>query len=111
MAEVSREVIYRLALDVLSDVTSAEQGLSELKAEMRAFRGHMISLQQDVHNIHAILARRDTRLDRIEKRLELAEPGDLNDSPTSPSAAISPVAVSQNRLFIFLRCSTAQILE
>ena len=40
---------------------------------MQAFRGH-ISLQQDVHNIYAILARHDTRLDRIERRLELAEP-------------------------------------
>jgi hypothetical protein len=48
--------------------------VGELKAEMQAFLGHMISLQTDVHNIYSILARHDTRLDGIEKRLGLIEP-------------------------------------
>ncbi|MDZ7874202.1 MAG: hypothetical protein U5N27_14350 [Rhizobium sp.] len=32
-----------------------------------------MSLHQDIHNIHTTLARQETRLDRIENRLELRE--------------------------------------
>ncbi len=33
----------------------------------------MISLQPDVHNIYGMLVRHDTRLERIERRLELSD--------------------------------------
>jgi hypothetical protein len=33
-----------------------------------------IAVQQDIHNIHSILVRHDARLQRIERRLEIAEP-------------------------------------
>jgi hypothetical protein len=74
MAEISTELLYEVLKQVQADTAALRLGQSELKAEMQAFRGHMISLQTDVHNIYAILARHDTRLDRIEKRLSLAEP-------------------------------------
>jgi hypothetical protein len=73
MAEVSTELIYEVLKQVQSDVASIKTGQSELKAEMQAFRGHMISLQTDVHNIYTILDRHDARPERIEKRLELAD--------------------------------------
>jgi hypothetical protein len=41
---------------------------------MQTFRGHMLSLQADVHTIYSILARHNGRLDRIEKRLGLLDP-------------------------------------
>jgi hypothetical protein len=66
--------LYGIAQQVLADTNRLAEGLLELKAEMQAFRGHMISLQTDDHNIYAILARHDTRLDRIERRLNLVEP-------------------------------------
>jgi chromosome segregation ATPase len=53
---------------------STEAKVDELKAEMQAFRGHMVALQQDTQNIYAILVRYEARLDRIERRLELVEP-------------------------------------
>ncbi len=74
MAEVSTELIYEILKQMLADMSALKLGQSELKAEMQAFRGHMISLQQDVHNIYAILSRHDTRLDRIERRLDISEP-------------------------------------
>jgi hypothetical protein len=37
-------------------------------------RGHMLATQHDIANIYATLHRQDHRLDRIERRLELAEP-------------------------------------
>jgi hypothetical protein len=74
MAKVSDELIYEVLKQIQVDVASLKLGQSELKSEMQAFRGHMISLQTDVHNIYAILSRHDARLDRIEGRLGLAEP-------------------------------------
>jgi len=34
---------------------------------------HMVGLQQDSQNIYATLTRHETRLDRIERRLEVSE--------------------------------------
>ena len=73
MAEISSELIYEVLKSIRSDIARIDQKTDELKAEMQAFRGHMISLQQDVHNIYGILARHDARLERIERRLELNE--------------------------------------
>jgi hypothetical protein len=50
--------------------------VDELKSEMSALRGLVISLLQDTHNIYGILGRHDDRLERIERRLE------LSDAPT-----------------------------
>jgi hypothetical protein len=66
--------VYDLGRQIFAETGALKEGLVGLKAEMQAFRGHMISLQTDVHNIYSILARHDTRLDRIEKRLGLIEP-------------------------------------
>jgi len=73
MAEISSELIYEVLKSIRGDIARIDQKTDELKAEMQAFRGHMISLQQDVHNIYGILARHDARLERIERRLELNE--------------------------------------
>lgn len=74
MAEVSSELIYEVLKQVREEVSSLKQGQAELKAEMHAFRGYMVALQQDTQNIYTILVRHETRLDRIERRLELVEP-------------------------------------
>jgi chromosome segregation ATPase len=74
MAEVSSELIYELAKQIRDDVATCERDCSELKSEMQAFRGHMIAMQQDIHNIYATLYRYDDRLERIERRLDLVEP-------------------------------------
>ena len=40
-------------------------------------RGHMLSMQNDVHNIYCRFDRHDERLERLERRLEhreMAEP-------------------------------------
>ena len=73
MAEVTSELMYELLKRVHTDVADLRLGQRELKAEMNAIRGTMVSMQQDMHNIHTTLARHETRLDRIESRLELRE--------------------------------------
>lgn len=74
MADVSNELIYEVLKSMQERSSRMEDKLDELKAEMNAFRGHMISLQQDIHNIYGVLSRQDLRLDRIERRLEMVEP-------------------------------------
>ena len=65
MAEMSSDLIDEILKSIRGDIARLDQKTDELKAEMQAFRGHMISLQQDVHNIYAILARHDSRLERM----------------------------------------------
>ena len=73
MAEISSELILEILKQIQDRLGSIEHKVDELKAEMQAMRGHIIAMQQDIHNIYATLARHDMRLDRIEKRLGLVE--------------------------------------
>ena len=74
MSEVSSELIYEVVKQVRDKVSSVKHGQTEIKAEMQAFRGHLVAVQQDIHNIFTIPDRHDARLDRIERRLDLVEP-------------------------------------
>ncbi|MBP1846100.1 hypothetical protein J2046_004374 [Rhizobium petrolearium] len=73
MAEITNELMYELTKRMHADIADLKLGQRELKAEMNAMRGTMISMQQDTHNIYTTLARHETCLDRIENRLELRE--------------------------------------
>jgi hypothetical protein len=73
MAEISSELMYELLKRVHAEIADVKLGQREIKAEMNAMRGAMVSLHQDIHNIHTTLARHDIRLERIENRLELRE--------------------------------------
>ena len=73
MAEVTSELMFELLKRVHADIADIKLGQRELKAEMNAMRGTMVSVHHDIHNIHTTLARHETRLDRIENRLELRE--------------------------------------
>jgi chromosome segregation ATPase len=74
MAEVTNDLMYEILKQIQADTSSLKLGQAELKAEMQAVRGHLIAMQQDIHNIYASIGRLDTRVDRIERRLELVEP-------------------------------------
>ena len=73
MAEVTSELMFELLKRVHADIADVKLGQRELRSEMNAIRGTLVSVQQDIHNIHTTLARHETRLDRIENRLELRE--------------------------------------
>jgi chromosome segregation ATPase len=73
VAEISSELMYELLKRVHAEIADVKLGQREIKAEMNAMRGAMVSLHQDIHNIHTTLARHDNRLERIETRLELRE--------------------------------------
>jgi predicted nucleic acid-binding Zn-ribbon protein len=73
MAEVTNELMYEVLKSIQHDVHGLKDGLRELKQELISLRGHVLSIQNDIHNMYGILARHDERLDRIEHRLELRE--------------------------------------
>ncbi|MGN6585619.1 MAG: hypothetical protein ACTHJV_18140, partial [Rhizobiaceae bacterium] len=68
MAEPTNEMIYETLEAMQTSIRRLEDGQSEVKQELIAIRGTMVSMQQDINNIYGILARHDGRLDRIERR-------------------------------------------
>ena len=73
MVAVTNELMYELLKKMNADLSSVKTTVGELKQEINAMRGTMVSMQADIHNIYGILARHGERLDRIESRLELRE--------------------------------------
>ena len=73
MAEVTNELMYELMKKMNARFDKIDFSIAELKSENNAMRGTLVSIHQDLHNIYQILARHETRLDRIENRLELRE--------------------------------------
>ena len=74
MVDASLELMLEILKSGQERQIKTDAKIDELRGEMQAYRGHMISLQQDVHNIYGILTRYETRFDRIERRLELSSP-------------------------------------
>jgi len=77
MAEISSDLILEILKALQRDSGEVKSNIGDIKAELNAIRGHLISMQQDVHNVYGILGRHDLHLDRIERRLE------LNDAPAA----------------------------
>ncbi|MCC6889114.1 MAG: hypothetical protein IT536_11330 [Hyphomicrobiales bacterium] len=73
MAEITNELMYEVLKQVQQDTVALREGQRETRESLVAIRTHMVALQQDVSNIYTILVRHEQRLDRIERRLELAE--------------------------------------
>lgn len=72
MTEVTQELMYEPLKRMHKDISGIKDGQDEIKSELNAMRGTMISMQQDIQ-IYAVPARHEQRLDRIENRLELRE--------------------------------------
>jgi hypothetical protein len=77
MAEVSSDLMLEILKALQRDSIEVKSSIGEIKAELNAIRGHLISLQQDIHNVYGIMGRHDVHLERIERRLE------LNDAPAA----------------------------
>ena len=78
MAEVTNELMYDVLKPLQSDMAAVKEAQRERNAALNAIRIHLLALQQDIQNIqniYGILTRHDARLDRIERRLEIAEVG------------------------------------
>jgi hypothetical protein len=77
MADIGKKLIHRVLKQVRHKLDWVDHTVDELKSEMNAFRGHMISLQQDTHKIDGVLGRHDAFFKRTERRLELSDAPNL----------------------------------
>jgi septal ring factor EnvC (AmiA/AmiB activator) len=73
MTEVTKELVYEVIKQMQADIAALKEGQRETNSALNAIRIHMLAMQQDIQNIYSVLARHETRLDRIERRLEIAE--------------------------------------
>ncbi len=80
MAEVTNELMYEVLKAVQVRLEQVDGKADESKRDMQALRTEMLGIRQEllgIHQelggIHATLIRHETRLDRIEQRLELSD--------------------------------------
>jgi DNA repair ATPase RecN len=73
MADVTNELIYEVLKQLQDRMGSFDRKLDEVKGELQALRIHSVAVQQDIQNIYSVFVRHDGRLERIERRLEIAE--------------------------------------
>ena len=80
MAEVTNELIYEVLKAMQARLGNMEDGLRELRGEFRAVRGNlhavqtqMSAMQIDIANLYELFGALDTRLARIERRLEIID--------------------------------------
>ncbi len=74
MAEVTNELIHAVLQKIQEEQSAMPHDLREIKGELTAIRSYVYAVHQDIGNIYGILGRNETRLERIERRLELREP-------------------------------------
>jgi DNA repair ATPase RecN len=73
MVEVNGELIYEILKNLQDRMSSFDRKLDEVKSELQALRIHSVAVQQYIQNIYSILVRHDSRLEHIERRLNIAE--------------------------------------
>lgn len=73
MTDPTQELIHEMLRRIHARFDKVDTSIAELKGEMIGFRGSLLAVQSDIHNIYGTLYRQDDRLDRIEKRLDLRE--------------------------------------
>ncbi|MBB4064644.1 hypothetical protein [Gellertiella hungarica] len=73
MAEITSDLMYELLKGMQGNLSLMRSDIRDVKQEINAMRGTMVSMQQDIHDIYGILFQHGDCLDRIEWRLDLRE--------------------------------------
>jgi len=73
MAEIANELMYEVPKHIQSDSAGLKDGQRETNASLNALRTFVVALQHDAGNIYSILVRHESRLERIEPLLNIAE--------------------------------------
>ena len=73
MTEVPNKLLYEVLKKVQKQVARGGEDLRRIREELSAVRGHMVALQQDIHNLYDTMLEQGARLDRVERRLELVD--------------------------------------
>ena len=76
MSEVSNELLYEVLKNIQARLGNLEQAQKETVARLSAMQTHLLAVEKDVLNIYDSLNALDSRLERIERRLDMVnEPG------------------------------------
>ncbi|MGY6710247.1 MAG: hypothetical protein ACXIVF_18145 [Rhizobiaceae bacterium] len=81
MAELTNQLMYEVLRSIQGDLRMLKDGQQEIRQELIAVRGQIVSIGQDINNIYSVLSRHEERLDRIERRLELREFSERSQTP------------------------------
>jgi archaellum component FlaC len=80
MAEVTNELIHEVLKAMQARLGNVEEGIRDVRGEIDALRGNMQAtnsqigaLQLDISNIYQTMGAMDSRLSRIERRLEIID--------------------------------------
>jgi hypothetical protein len=65
MAEVTNDLIFEVLKKVQEDGASTREDARGIREELTAIRGHMLSMQRDIHNIYDRLDEHTRRFERI----------------------------------------------
>ena len=71
MADVTNELMYEVLKAIQREQSSSTQLFGEVRNELVAIRLHSLGVQTDIKNIYETLAKLETRLERIERRVGL----------------------------------------
>ncbi|PYE89739.1 hypothetical protein [Phyllobacterium leguminum] len=73
MSEVSQDLLHELLRRMHQRFDKLDHAISELRSDNVAIRNQIHTMQGDVNGVRASMAHIETRLDRIENRLDLHE--------------------------------------
>jgi hypothetical protein len=73
VAEISNELIYEVLKSVQQHMTNLEDKVTDLNSQFIAMRQHMTAVQGDVNNIYVKAGSIESRLARIERRLDIVD--------------------------------------
>lgn len=72
----TRELLRRMRAENAQGHAEVKRAIENLTAETRITNGHVVALVQHEQYATEKLAELDVRLSRVEKRLDLVDPGD-----------------------------------
>jgi chromosome segregation ATPase len=84
MSEPREELLQELLRRLHGRDDKAEAAISDLRTECISLRRLVAARQDDMANLYQLLHRAETRLDRIEKRLDLREFSEAAQSVFEP---------------------------
>jgi chromosome segregation ATPase len=73
MAEITNELIYEVLKAIQQRMTNLEDKVMDLNSQFVAMRQHMTAIQGDVNNLYVKVASVESRLARIERRLDIVD--------------------------------------
>ena len=73
MAEVTNELMFEVLKGMQARLSNIEEGVREVRGEIRALRTTVHGVQGDLHNLYEAFSALDTRMSRIERRLDIID--------------------------------------